>query len=256
MLTQNLRVLHNPEDRIIINTTNIIQSPYYQAITENNFMIFSAESVSKDVEKLIAYAKLTKETIKDHKFITATNEAALNINEAIVKIIDDGSDYRNIRVYKKVEGSTILKYSVGDPVIFTKNKVYVGKKDNTKSEVYNGTEGIIIKFEYNMMYVMVDDYQVDVKLEGENVFEAKHVSLAYCLSGHKSEGSEYKNVYCFLYGKPSRLFLNQRWIYTVTTRAKKQFIAIESNPGSYEQCARTMINEHHGLLIQRILNKV
>ena len=87
VLTKNLRVLANPEDRIIINSTNIVESVNFEAIVENNFLIYSAGSISKDIEKLINHAGITKETIKDHKFITATNDMALTINETIVKLI-------------------------------------------------------------------------------------------------------------------------------------------------------------------------
>ena len=58
---------------------------------------------------------------------------------------------------------------------------------------------------------------------------------------HKSQGSEYKNVFLTL-TRPSRLndsFLNRNIIYTAVTRAKKMILLL----GSYQNFATATLNK-------------
>lgn len=70
---------------------------------------------------------------------------------------------------------------------------------------------------------------VEVTLEsGETVvlstsgqFAPEKFTLGYCITGHKSQGSEWRNVYIIMHKKHHSL-LTREWLYTTVTRSRKQ----------------------------------
>lgn len=99
---------------------------------------------------------------------------------------------------------------IGDKVIHTKN--------NYVLNVMNGTVGIVI--ETDPLTVIYDDGTVVYSDDNKG-----EVSLAYCLTPHKMQGSE---VPCAVVIVPkSHGFMQTRnWLYTAATRAKKTCILV------------------------------
>ena len=52
-------------------------------------------------------------------------------------------------------------------------------------------------------------------------FAPEKFTLGYCITGHKSQGSEWRSVYIIMHKKHHSL-LTREWLYTTVTRAKKQ----------------------------------
>jgi len=115
---------------------------------------------------------------------------------------------------------TILdkEYRVGDKVIQLVNDV-----DNN---VYNGDIGYIKSIESVDKKLIVEiDYSGNVVEYKSGEFDK--FNLAYAVSIHKSQGSEYDNVVVILAKSFGRMFYN-KLIYTAVTRAKSSLIILGS----------------------------
>jgi len=114
-----------------------------------------------------------------------------------------------VEVFNPREGDE--KFLVGDRVINLKN--------NSDIEVWNGDTGTITGIDQSGGFYVC----LDREYEGEVHFTKamqKDLSLAYCLSVHKSQGSEYRKV-IFICLKHHVHSLNRSLIYTALTRAKQ-----------------------------------
>ncbi len=108
----------------------------------------------------------------------------------------------------KVEG----RFSIGDKVIQTSNDYEMG--------VMNGTVGYVVDFadgEYFVDFEGVGCRQLD----GERL---QKVSLAYALTAHKAQGSEFPCVVVVCH--KSHFFVDRNWLYTAVTRASKTCILV------------------------------
>ncbi len=114
----------------------------------------------------------------------------------------------NINPLSPKHGS-LKNFRLYDRVIQTKN--------NYEKEVFNGDLGIIT-------YVDEEEGELVVSFDGKDVLyhqsELDEISLAYCISIHKSQGSEYP-VVLFPVTTQHFIMLHKNLIYTALTRAKK-----------------------------------
>ena len=247
-LTKNLRVIGDIDDPIIVNSTNIVRSPMYTVQPAHNFIVYD-NRIPNLIAEIVRRNNITLDNIKDHKFITATNDDNTDLNRALSECINGRArDYRMISCLtnrKDSRGNKVaieMKYSLGDPVVFTKNRVY--------HNVGNGCDGIIQGFLGNTdIIVKANGHEIKVPmyLIRPGVYSIKHMLLAYCITVHKSQGSQWKNVYYYVKGKPNKKFSNKRLTYTGATRASKVCSILEE-PGSFEACCRENISVHYGRL--------
>lgn len=112
--------------------------------------------------------------------------------------------------------------------------------NNRKKKIYNGNIGVIkdIKFSPDDIYEaridMGDFYfegDIDARQFGKEYTkideesECEYFDWAYCITTHKSQGSEWKNVLIIEEGEfMFKGDLWRRWLYTAATRAKERLI--------------------------------
>jgi len=138
-------------------------------------------------------------------------------------------------------GETIFR--LGDKVMQTKNdyqlewrrKTLTGWEDGTG--VFNGDVGFIthVDPEEHALTVLFDE-------EKEAVYETaqlENLDLAYCLSVHKSQGSEFPVVIMPVVGGPPML-LTRNLFYTALTRAKTLVVLV-----GREEIVRQMVENDH-----------
>lgn len=99
-------------------------------------------------------------------------------------------------------------FHVGDKVLFNKNNYDVG--------YINGDIGEILEISLNECKVQITDQVVTLKQENFS-----DMSLAYCMTVHKSQGSESDNVDLILPEAAGNLLLTREILYTAVTRAKR-----------------------------------
>ena len=140
-------------------------------------------------------------------------------------------------------GSIILRE--GDKVMQTANNYNLEwKKDGTLpcfeengKGVFNGDMGTVskINLQTGEVEITFDDQKIATYPRGE----LSQISLAYAITIHKSQGSEFDVVIIPLVSGPS-LILTRNLIYTAVTRAKKMVVLV----GDKGALARMVKNSH------------
>jgi exodeoxyribonuclease V alpha subunit len=135
-----------------------------------------------------------------------------------------GARSLNIELQKKLNANAELKierlgttYALGDKVIQVIN--------NYDKMVFNGDIGRITKIATEAQQVMISFVDRDVEYR---VDELDEVQLAYAITIHKSQGSEYPCVVMPILMQHFRL-LQRNLLYTGMTRAKKMLVLIAQN---------------------------
>lgn len=115
----------------------------------------------------------------------------------------------------------------GDKIIYTQN--------NYELEVFNGETGTVVEIDYKGD-VIVDFGNRIVRIPETmhlhtsdrryiTVFPTKDIELAYAITTHKCQGSEY-NEAIYLMGKSTQFMCDRRNFYTSNTRPRQQMTTI------------------------------
>ena len=143
-------------------------------------------------------------------------------------------------------------FRTGDKVMHIKNNYQLAWKADDGTEgagVFNGDVGFV-------SHVDTQDRLVTVRYDDERTVEydyqqLEELDLAYCLSVHKSQGSEFPCVVMPVVGGPPRL-LTRNLFYTALTRARKLVVLV----GKEEAIAAMVKNDHiaarYTTLLQRL----
>lgn len=110
------------------------------------------------------------------------------------------------------------KFKIGDRVIQMKN--------NYDLKVFNGFIGTILNiYEEDGKRFVVVDFDNQTSIVEYNEVQVQELELAYAITVHKSQGSEYPIVIMPIH-KSQSLMLTSKILYTALTRAKKEFYCI------------------------------
>lgn len=145
--------------------------------------------------------------------------------------------------YKPFKGQTIADcwINVGDKIIWTKNDYSLF--------IFNGESGVVrgisddghIEIDFGDRSVAVPPIIVYFKYGKELAYDPRKViELAYAITTHKSQGSEYEHV-IYILNRSCYIMLNQANFYTAVTRARKH-VWIVTDAGSMDTAARTVIS--------------
>lgn len=108
-----------------------------------------------------------------------------------------------------------------------------GRPDELGEGVYNGDLGTIMSID---LYEQTVDVLFDDEREALYEFsQLEELELAYCISIHKSQGSEFPVVILPLAGGPPML-MTRNLLYTAVTRARKAVYII-----GHEECPAQMV---------------
>ena len=127
---------------------------------------------------------------------------------------------------------------------FRVNDKILQLKNRPGDDVYNGDIGILEEIDDKEKYLMVNYTGTYVFYQYE---ELNDITLAYALSVHKAQGSEYQVVY-FIFNRNNMRMLNKNLIYTAISRAKKKLILIGEEQLLKEGLARQMKKRNTGLM--------
>jgi len=137
------------------------------------------------------------------------------------------------------------EYRVGDKVMQWKNKEFSSNGDIGK-----------------ITYIAEDDgdFQISIKWENgnkttENRLSMADISLAYAISVHKSQGSQYSAIILPLMSVQKCQLLNKRMLFTGLTRSKVDVTIISDNCAEMvEYCVKNTGNNRITLLAERLKN--
>ena len=102
------------------------------------------------------------------------------------------------------------KFKAGDRVMCVKNF--------RDLDIWNGTTGFISRIDIDGKPYFKTDEGAEVRLTDKDHFD--NIVPAYCLTVHKSQGSQYRNVYIVCLKRDEARLFDRSMLYTAITRAK------------------------------------
>ena len=143
----------------------------------------------------------------------------------------------------------------GDKVMHIKNDYQLAWTTDSGEEgegVFNGDVGFVTD-------VDAEDHSLTVRYDDErNVTyeygQLEELELAYCISVHKSQGSEFPAVVMPVTGGP-RMLLTRNLFYTALTRARELVVLVGSERVIEEMVGNNYITVRYTALCQRILEQ-
>ena len=143
----------------------------------------------------------------------------------------------------------------GDKVMHIKNDYQLAWTTDSGEEgegVFNGDVGFVTD-------VDAEDHSLTVRYDDErNVTyeygQLEELELAYCISVHKSQGSEFPAVVMPVMGGP-KMLLTRNLFYTALTRARELVVLVGSERVIEEMVGNNYITVRYTALCQRILEQ-
>ncbi len=134
----------------------------------------------------------------------------------------------------------------GKNVVFRVGDKVMQKHNDYEKGVFNGDMGEIFAIQKDMVYVRYPEQ--DVKYEGQEVDE---ITLAYAITVHKSQGSEYHTVIMVLVNSHA-IMLQRNLFYTAVTRAKRKVILVGTKRAVQTAVQNQRTSRRFTLLIPRL----
>ena len=220
-------------------------------VARDDFKIYYTIDVLERLRKLLT--ELDQEGIRfcdnDHQIIIPTKKTAYGtyaVNQLLQrKYNPDASAHGAIMTRPEKERKNRLRVGVGDKIVWTKNtydlRHYYDRYDERGFYIpplphemaFNGETGIImdlvdstedgymnIDFGDRVVFVPFLVYDKLPKGQMGYVDMRERVDLAYALTTHKSQGSEWKRILIVL-AQPMRYTMNRKNLYTAVTRARE-----------------------------------
>ncbi len=160
----------------------------------------------------------------------------INLNSIMQKKYNPNGE----KVFSKMEGEKEIKFCAGDKVICTQNDYDI--------DVRNGDIGYVVNKVGKNIRVEFDG---EIKLFHNNKID--YLDLAYAITVHKSQGSEYPNVVMPIVDD-HRIMLTRKLIYTAITRGKQNVCLIGSKRVLREALKKVFLNLRYSNLNQKIEN--
>lgn len=173
-----------------------------------------------------------------------------NLNKRLQAALNPPSPAKRECVY----GDTVFRE--GDKIMQVKNNYKVEWEKRLPngaviegSGAFNGDLGTLmgVDFEARKLSILFDDDRACVY----DFVQAEELDLAYCISIHKSQGSEYNTVLLPLSGGPPQL-LTRNLLYTAVTRAKKLVYCLGSADIIRRMVNTTFSRRRYTSLAQRL----
>lgn len=161
----------------------------------------------------------------------------------------------NLLIQKKINPHSInsptikcngYEFRVRDKVICQKNT----------DEVKNGEIGIITNILYNdknKLTAEIDFYGDKLYFDKDKLKELKFV-LAYAITVHKSQGSEFKSVILPI-NNENKIMLKRNLLYTAVTRASEKMIIVGSKNHYWDAVKNNVVEKRNTLLSARLKQK-
>jgi exodeoxyribonuclease V alpha subunit len=234
------------DSQININSHKIIKGDANLELDYENksdFYFWKSSTINKCKQRVLdCFQKCLNKgyTIDDICILTPMKDGDLGTVE-LNKIIQ--SRFNPSNDFYRVDGMNILK--VGDRVMQTTNNytldVFNGEIGEIES-IYKTSDNVSIRVNFGMISPAPGEPEIP-KVVTYNKSDLKEIVLSYCMTIHKSQGSEFGAVICIVTDEHVKM-LNRNLIYTAWTRAKEvvlnigQKTALEESIKSMEHMSR------------------
>lgn len=190
---------------------------------------------------------------RDIQILTPTRKGILgvqNLNNKLQEILNPKDDIKKEKELKEVifrEGDKVMQTKNNYSLKWTRVNGY-GEKEGVG--VFNGDMGFIEKIneEEKTLTVIFDDER---KVVYDYIY-LDELELAYAITIHKSQGSEFKVIITPVFmGSP--FLMNKNLLYTAITRAKQLVVTVGSPKSLKYMVSNTTSMERYSSLKHRIL---
>ena len=224
------------ESKIIRNAHNVNSGEPFlkkeeQEGLKDDFFYMNLSNSNEIVENVLSLSTSRLRKFGDYEFfkniqvITPTRKGTLGIkelNKALQNVLNPSSPSKRERHYGD------YTFREGDKVMQIKNNYDIEWRNKNNSEItgqgiFNGELGIIKSIDSSDKIIKIEfDDEKEAYYEFSNLEE---LDLAYAITIHKSQGSEFDVVILVISSSSSKL-LTRNLLYTGITRAKKLLIVI------------------------------
>ena len=222
-----------------------------QFTKEDNLAVVPASSaagVINELKKLYGGIRASgrRDIFEDIQVLVALNEKSdlgrTKLNPFLQQLVNpDGA---------RAEGN---RYRVGDKVICLTNSRYPDESKRPIVPVFNGEMGRVVEVSSEMIVMGFPDVgdgerelHVPVKSEWASSFD-----LAYAITAHKSQGSEWPVVVIVADDAADRVACRE-WHYTAISRASGRCIILGRQATIGRQCRRVTLRDRRTLLVEKL----
>lgn len=196
---------------------------------DNDFFFLSRENISQAADTIVQLVceRLPRSygysPVKDIQVLCPSRKGELGVemlNTRLQAVINPESpEKRQVRVGQYL-------FRVGDKVMQVRNNYDLPwvKDDEKGVGVYNGDIGTIFAIDTHNGYIIID---FDGRIVSCTIEMAEDLELAYAVTVHKSQGSEFNAVVIPVLGGYDKLYF-RNLLYTAVTRAKQLLILVGS----------------------------
>jgi exodeoxyribonuclease V alpha subunit len=215
---QNSGSLVNNILKMSTNTVQVADCSIDETMTLyniENYIINNKEINNQELELLIDKCNFNQENVK---FITgfATEKKIFNTNN-LNNLLQNKFNFKNVIIPSNHKYEDSFVFKVKDKIIRIEND-YSSKKMRA-----NGEEASILDFDGTKVIIQYSGAEDKPEKIGiDELYE--NFRLNYCITVHKSQGSQYQNVIFII--EPNQTFTDKKSIYTAISRAKSRCIII------------------------------
>ncbi|MCY3779229.1 MAG: ATP-dependent RecD-like DNA helicase [Chloroflexi bacterium] len=243
-VTRLEQIFRQDDDSHIVSNAHRINQGM-QPVSDNkgsDFFFFNIEDPEQVAEEIIKIVK-TKvpgkwgfDPVEDIQVIAPMYRGAAgvnNLNERLQAELNGDARQAQVKLRNRV-------FRVGDKVMQTRN--------NYDKEVFNGDIGFVDS---------IDDIDNELEIEmdggyvGYDFSEMDDLMLAYCISTHRSQGSEYPVVVMPILTQ-HYMMLQRNLLYTAITRAKQLVVLVGTRKALHIAVNNNKVAERHSGLLHRL----
>ena len=221
-------IFRQSEESMIVKNAHLINKGDMPILNVGDFFMISERGEAKGLEIIKDLVKTRlpnyfNVSTSEVQVLTPTKKGRLgtiNLNEVLQDHLNESQEY--IEFLGK-------KFKLGDRVLQTKNNYELESKlenefyEDKQKGVFNGDLGYISKIDKeNKKVTVVFDDARSVEYSKDNLDE---LALAYAMTIHKSQGSEFPVVVIPVY-RAAPMLLTRNLIYTAITRASKAVVLV------------------------------
>lgn len=232
-------IFRQKEGGRIVTNAHLINSGRLPVVNEDTeFRFVEIDNEADGAEKISA--------LYNSKLLETGDKFAVQVLSPMYKNpcgVDNLNQLIQERFNPPAEGKAELK---GKNVVFRVGDKVMQKHNDYEKGVFNGDMGEIFAIQKDMVYVRYPEQ--DVKYEGQEVDE---ITLAYAITVHKSQGSEYHTVIMVLVNSHA-IMLQRNLFYTAVTRAKRKVILVGTKRAVQTAVQNQRTSRRFTLLIPRL----
>lgn len=246
------------ESMIVVNSHRINHGEYPEANEKDSDFFFMRRNTEPEILATVKELYKTRlpsyyrncDPIKDIQILTPVRKGiigSINLNRELQQILNPPAEGRAERKY----GERVFR--VGDKVMQIKNNYMLEWKrasDFTEGEgVFNGDIGFVhsIDTEFNRLTVVFDDD----KYATYDFTNLDELELAYAITVHKSQGSEFPVVVMPVSWFPP-LLATRNLLYTAVTRGKQAVVLVGSERRMEAMIDNNTVSKRYTGLAERL----